>query len=76
MLLPSNFEICELHGYSDASEKGYAAVIYFRTQYNNIYQTFLLQPNQKLHHSKEYINTSRSCFTFRFNLFYSKHISK
>lgn len=48
MLFPSNFDVCELHGYSDASEKGYAAVIYFRTQYNNVYQTFFVIAKSKV----------------------------
>lgn len=44
----SDYTYCELHGFSDASEKGYAAVTYFRFQKNDNYHTFFVIAKSKV----------------------------
>lgn len=44
-----NFKTCELHGFSDASQKAYACCIYFRVfKYDNTYEIFFVAAKAKV----------------------------
>lgn len=43
-----NYELCEIHGFSDASEKEYACVTYFRFLPDNKYSMFFIMAKSKV----------------------------